>query len=114
MKFTIIGAPIRGNRYQGLNNWRKAIIEQTKHIDKINYPCSVEVEFILQENQHPKDRQYGPDVDNLLKPFLDKLKETVLNDDSQVFKVVATKRVRRPGEQTGAIVIIEKYDKIAS
>lgn len=109
MKITIDGVPIRGDKYQGLTKWKQAIINQTKDIKRIDYPCCAKIDFILQENQHPTDRPHGPDLDNLLKPLLDGLQKTILDDDSLIYGINVTKRAKRPHEKTGAVISIKKF-----
>lgn len=108
-KFKIEGAPIVNNRYGGRKKWQNDIISQTKNNDKVSYPCHIEVEFILEHNQFPKDRLHGPDVDNLLKKLFDAFKQTFLEDDSLVYSIIATKRRCRIHEHPGVIVLVKKH-----
>ena len=108
MKIKIEGAPIRGNRYQGLTKWKRAIIEQTKGMEIIDYSCCAIIDFILQKNQYPTDRPHGPDLDNLLKPLLDSLQKTILADDSLIYKLSVTKKIKSVNEKTGVVIEIKK------
>jgi len=92
------------------SKWKEAVIAQTASKTKIDYPCEIKVEFIIQHNQCPKDRPFGPDVDNLLKVFLDILQETILEDDNLVIKLSAAKRVHFPYEKPGVILNVTQYD----
>ncbi|HDR06436.1 MAG TPA: RusA family crossover junction endodeoxyribonuclease, partial [Candidatus Coatesbacteria bacterium] len=95
----------RGNT-TGLKEWSKAIREQTGDMSKVSVTCKLEVEFVLPEDKFPTDYPYGPDLDNLLKRFLDALNATIFESvkgkDSCVVSLSATKRKACKGEKTGA------------
>lgn len=96
---TIRGAPFcksknRGDK-RGPERWTVAIKEQTAHLPKIKEACLMRVTFLLPRNRFPADFPYGPDLDNLLKRFLDALNETVFSEaagrDSCVVAITAMK-----------------------
>jgi Holliday junction resolvase RusA-like endonuclease len=81
---TIHGVPYsqlksRGNK-DAPKLWSECIIEQTKTLPKIKEACALKVTFLLPENKYPADFPYGPDLDNLLKRFLDGLNKTIFSD----------------------------------
>lgn len=109
-QFRIYGVPYcrfkpRG-RKTGCEKWVQAIGEQTKAQPRVKEPCELEVEFLLPPEKYPKDFPYGPDLDNLLKLFMDGLQKHVLKNDSLVVRLIATKRQVETQDETGACVII--------
>jgi Holliday junction resolvase RusA-like endonuclease len=60
--------------------WTKKVIEQTEHLGKIKEACVLKITFLLPASKFPPDFPYGPDLDNLLKRFLDALGETVFSE----------------------------------
>lgn len=60
--------------------WTKAIKDQTKDLPCVKNACIVKITFLLPPSKFPKDFPYGPDLDNLLKRFMDALNETVFCD----------------------------------
>ena len=99
----------RGN-LDGPKEWRRALIEQTARLPKVSEACIMKVTFMLPPDKFPKDFPYGSDLDNLLKPFLDALNETVFSatngKDSCVISMNVSK-VKVSGEaEAGALLEI--------
>lgn len=69
----------KGNK-KGPREWSEEIIAQTKSLSKVDGQCMLRATFKLPENKYPSDLPYGPDLDNLLKSFLDALNETIFNN----------------------------------
>ncbi len=51
--------------------WTQKIKDQTKDLPKVKEACVLKITFLLPPDKFPKDFPYGPDLDNLLKRFLD-------------------------------------------
>ncbi|MHC4214535.1 MAG: RusA family crossover junction endodeoxyribonuclease [Planctomycetota bacterium] len=90
--------------------WTEAIVKQTAHLPKISEACIVRVTFFLPCDKFPKDFPYGPDLDNLLKRFLDALNETVFSEskgkDSCILSINATKTKVDSPDESGAFLEI--------
>jgi len=88
--------------------WSKAIRNQTKHLPKVKNACVLRVTFLLPPNKFPRDLPYGPDLDNLLKRFLDALNETVFSEiqgkDSCIISLSATKTSVDSESDAGALL----------
>ena len=88
----------RGDR-TAPERWSKAVEQQTRDAAQVNGACIMRVMFLLPPDKFPTDLPFGPDLDNLLKPLLDALNQTVFRDapsyDSCVIELHATK-VRVP------------------
>ena len=59
--------------------WTKKVIEQTKDLPKVQNACFLKITFLLPPDKFPPNFPYGPDLDNLLKRFLDALNQTVFS-----------------------------------
>ena len=97
-----------GGRIDAPKQWTEQIIEQTKDLPKVQEACILKVTFLLPPDKFPTDLPYGPDLDNLLKRFMDALNETIFKDtqgkDSCVISLNVMKtRVESP-EEAGAIL----------
>jgi Holliday junction resolvase RusA-like endonuclease len=60
--------------------WTKKAIEQTKDLPKVQNACFLKITFLLPPDKFPPNFPYGPDLDNLLKRFLDALNQTVFSE----------------------------------
>ena len=69
----------RGQK-NALQEWTEEVIKQTSNLPKIREACILRVTFLLPPDKFPNDFPYGPDLDNLLKRFLDALNETIFKD----------------------------------
>jgi len=112
VKVFIKGTPYSQNKRRGKveapKEWSEAIVEATAELPKIKFPCSLSAEFVLPGDKYPKDFPQGPDLDNLLKRLLDALQKTVLQDDSLVIQLEASKRQARTGEPAGVYISFDR------
>ncbi len=67
----------RRGRVYAPAEWTQKIIDQTKDLPKVKEACVLNVTFLLPPDKFPTDFPYGPDLDNLLKRFLDALNKTI-------------------------------------
>ena len=90
--------------------WTQAIIDQTKNLPQIPDACILRVTFLLPPDKFPSDLRFGPDLDNLLKRFLDALGKTCfarsLGGDSCVISLHASKAYVESKEEAGAALEI--------
>lgn len=81
---TIKGIPYSQNRSRGkphaAQEWTDDVIKQTENIAKVRDACLLRITFKLPPDKFPPDYPYGPDLDNLLKRFLDALSKTVFSE----------------------------------
>lgn len=95
----------RGDR-SGLHRWDEAVRSQTRGLPHISEACILKVTFLLPPDKYPSNLPYGPDLDNLLKRFLDVLNETVFCDargcDSCIVSIHAMKTRVATIEEAGA------------
>jgi Holliday junction resolvase RusA-like endonuclease len=95
----------RGDR-SALERWNDAVRTQTCHLPRISEACILKVTFLLPPDKYPKNFPYGPDLDNLLKRFLDLLNETIFCDasgcDSCIVSIHAMKTRVETIEEAGA------------
>lgn len=87
--------------------WAKAIYDQTTHYQRITCPCEASFDFCFPKNKYPKDLPHGPDLDNCLKFLLDELQKTILENDSLIVKLHASKRKAKVGESCGVNIKIK-------
>ena len=114
----IKGVPYCRNKTRGDTNaparWTESVAEQTKDLPKITSPCLMKVTFFLPANKFPSDLPHGPDLDNLLKRFMDALKKTVFSEaegcDSCVVAITATKTKVGSDSEAGAHLEILPFD----
>ena len=110
LKFTIHGIPYsklkRTGKKEGRQDWVDAIQEQTSKCPLVRTPCELEVEFLLPPDKFPADLPSGPDLDNLLELFMDGLLKHVLQNDSLVIRLVASKRRVEAANEAGAVVTL--------
>jgi Holliday junction resolvase RusA-like endonuclease len=97
----------RGQK-SALQEWTKEIIKQTQSLPKVRDACILRVTFLLPPDKFPSDFPYGPDLDSLLKRFLDALNETIFKDtqggDSCVVSLHAMKTKVESSKEAGAIL----------
>jgi Holliday junction resolvase RusA-like endonuclease len=99
IKFRIAGVPYpkrkNASGKEGLRVWTKCVVENSASLPRVTGPCSLRVTFFLPPDKFPTDFPFGSDLDNLLKPFLDALQETVFskvtNGDSCIMELNASK-----------------------
>ena len=99
----------RGN-LSAPTEWSNAVIEQTRSLPKVMAACIVKITFLLPPNKFPTDFPYGPDLDNLLKRFMDSLNQTIFSDtpgkDSCVVSMTVSKTKVESDEHAGALLEI--------
>ncbi|MGA2172392.1 MAG: RusA family crossover junction endodeoxyribonuclease [Sedimentisphaerales bacterium] len=108
----IHGIPYGKNKTRGdisaLEKWTQAVIDQTKHLIKVEEACILRVTFLLPQSKFPKDFPYGPDLDNLIKRFLDALNHTIFSEtegkDSCVIEMSVIKAKVDSKEEAGALI----------
>lgn len=80
----IKGVPYGHKKTQGNldapGEWTKQVQEQTNKLPRIKEACVLKVTFLLPPNKFPTDFPYGPDLDNLLKRFMDALNHTIFSE----------------------------------
>lgn len=95
----VLGVPYgktkrRGDKQAPLR-WTGAVRRQTQHLPCVQDACLLKVTFFLPPDKYPEDLPYGPDLDNLLKRFLDALNATVfrgsVGHDSCVLSLLVMK-----------------------
>jgi len=108
----ICGIPYSRGKTRGNTNapkqWKKAVIDQTRHLPKISDACILRVTFLLPPNKFPKDFPYGPDLDNLMKLFSDALNQTIFSEtkgkDSCVVEMSVMKTMVESDTEVGALL----------
>ena len=97
----------RGQK-DALKGWTEEVIKQTSNLPKIREACILRVTFLLPPDKFPNDFPYGPDLDNLLKRFLDALNETIFKDtqggDSCIVSLHVMKTKVESPKEAGAIL----------
>ena len=90
--------------------WTQSVIEQTSLLPKIQEACIAKITFCLPKDKFPADFPYGPDVDNLLKRFLDALNETIFSEakgkDSCIISMDVSKAKVEQVEEAGVYLEI--------
>ena len=108
----ISGVPYGKFKKRGLvdapEGWTQQIIDQTKLLPKVREACVLKVTFLLPPNKFPTDFPYGPDLDNLLKRFLDALNKTIFSEtqggDSCIVSLNVMKTKVDSEDMAGAIL----------
>jgi hypothetical protein len=88
------GKPYQGKRKDEPAKWDAKIQAATLNWPKVDNACLLRVSFLLPPDKFADPALLGPDLDNLLKRFLDALKTTVFakpSDDSFVVSIEAAK-----------------------
>jgi Holliday junction resolvase RusA-like endonuclease len=79
----IRGVPYSRNKTRGklhaADLWSEEVRRQTSRLPKIKEACCMKVTFLLPPDKFPRDFPYGPDLDNLLKRFMDALETTIFS-----------------------------------
>lgn len=95
----------RGDK-EAPRRWSDAIVEQTRGLPCVMDACLVKITFLLPPDKFPSDFPYGPDLDNLLKRFMDALNETVFcearGEDSCIVSMTVMKTRVASREEAGA------------
>ena len=108
----ILGIPYGQSKTRGDTSapekWTQAVIDQTKHLAKVKEACILRITFLLPPNKFPPDFPYGPDLDNLIKRFLDALNETIFSEaegkDSCVIEMSVIKARADSDAEAGALI----------
>ena len=110
----IVGVPYSRHKRRGKiaapKAWTDNIVAQTKNLPEVKEACIVKITFLLPDDKFPKDYPFGPDVDNLLKRFLDALNATVFKNskgkDSCIISLTVTKAKVESETDAGALLEI--------
>ncbi len=109
MLIQIKGEPIsrkanRGAAADSERAWQKEIARQTEGLPIVSKPQAATIMFRVHNwNIH------GPDLDNLLKPLFDGLKETVFNspvEDSVIYMMNVGKKPASTPEEAGVDIYL--------
>ena len=106
----IRGVPYSRNKTRGNTAapeaWSEQIRSQTRELPKVKEACAMKVTFLLPPDKFPKDFPYGPDLDNLLKRFMDALNDTIFSEtqgkDSCVVMLTVMKTRAPSNQEAGA------------
>ena len=98
--------------------WRIAVQDAAlQHLQPIpaGVPVAVEIVFVMPRTKAMGGRPappmvQRPDADKLARAVLDGLTGPAFADDSQVVRLVVTKRRADPGEETGARINVEALE----
>ena len=78
------GVPYSRNKSRGnlgaADKWSEQIIDQTANLPRVKDACALKATFLLPPNKFPTDFPHGPDLDNLLKRFMDALNHTIFSE----------------------------------
>ena len=105
----IQGAPCTTNNKVTRDAWKAAVRNQTSHLGGVSAACKLRVEFRLASEAYTTAPPFGSDLDNLLKPFMDALRDTVLfpHGDACVLELHALKVKASDDGLAGAALTIE-------
>ena len=106
----ISGVPYSRNKTRGniraADVWSERVRTQTAALPRVREACALKVTFLLPPDKYPSDFPYGPDLDNLLKRFMDALNSTVFSEthggDSCVVMLTVLKTRVSSTEEAGA------------
>ena len=80
----IKGVPYSRNKSRGnlgaADQWSEQVRLQSASLPRVKEACALKVTFLLPPDKFPADFPHGPDLDNLLKRFMDALNDTVFAD----------------------------------
>lgn len=85
--FEVIGSPTSLKAGNSKQQWKNLVTEAAKKCRTKSLGTGVKLD--LQIDWFSQSRRNRPDIDNILKPILDALKEVIYIDDSQVSNVSA-------------------------
>lgn len=106
----IKGVPYSRNKNRGnigaADQWSEQVKLQSSELPRVKEACAMKVTFLLPPDKFPADFPYGPDLDNLLKRFMDALNCTVFSEtpggDSCVVMLTVMKTKVESYEDSGA------------
>ena len=100
----IRGIPYGHNKKRGNLNapaeWFKCVESQTAKLPRVKEACALKVTFLLPPDKFPEDFPYGPDLDNLLKRFMDALNLTIFSET--------------PGKDSCVVILTVMKTKVAA
>ena len=109
----ISGVPFGRCKTRGQKNALRGWTDEIKHtqnLPRVLEACILRVTFLLPPDKFPSDFSHGPDLDSLLKRFLDPLKENIFKEtqggDSWVVSLYVMKTKVESPEGAGAILEI--------
>lgn len=104
----IDGVPCTSNNKSTRDAWKARIAERTRGLTRVSVACRLTVEFRLGSESYATASEYGSDLDNLLRPFLNALETTVLTSgDECVVELMASKSAAGSDAEAGAALRIE-------
>ena len=81
---SIAGVPYSKSKHRGAvlapAQWTTTVREATRLLPKVKEACILKITFMLPPDKFPPNFPFGPDLDNLLKRFLDAFNDTVFSD----------------------------------
>src|SRR3989339_884379 len=96
------------------NLWTEMVVRKTRGLPKIKGACTLKIHFFLPPDKFPTDLPHGPDIDNLLKRFLDALNETIFKNvqghDSCVVSLSAKKIKVKEQSKAGVVLEIKRKE----
>jgi Holliday junction resolvase RusA-like endonuclease len=105
----------RTNKTGRESEWVKTIADSTELLPKIDGPCLLRVTFFLPEDKY-FNSEFGADLDNLLKPFLDGLGKTIFSavkgGDGCVLSLEVSKLRASKSEHQGAYFEIIPFHEV--
>ncbi|MEJ5991963.1 RusA family crossover junction endodeoxyribonuclease [Ramlibacter sp. PS3R-8] len=109
IKGEAFGKPYMGKRPDAPRAWIESICSSTKSWPIVVDACLLRVTFLLPPSKFSNSKFLGPDLDNLMKLFLDALKNTVFrdpSDDSFVVPMEVAKTRVESDDNAGAMLEI--------
>jgi hypothetical protein len=117
IRHKIDGSPAvrRSNRSGPEAEWSETVRASTVHLPLVDGPCLLRVTFFLPDNKY-FGSQWGADLDNLLKPFLDGLGKTIFSTvhggDGCVLTLEVTKLRATPSEGAGVLFEVIPFQTV--
>lgn len=124
--FNIPGTPRTASKKKSdsQREWEKHIKKKLKKEwgkKKLPQGTKIKVNIVFKKRLEGSDsHEHGPDLDNLLKPVLDKIAEVMLPNcgknkkekgDFLIYKVIATKRIVKSIRSEGVRIRVEEYQE---
>lgn len=85
--FSVIGKPVSLQSKKAKTQWQSLVTKTAQTYQK--KPFGIDVKLDLQIDWFSQERRNRADVDNILKPIIDALKDAIYIDDNQVSSVLA-------------------------
>ena len=112
--FVVNGKPIITNANRNTKDWEMRIATEAQRVSPGTSSLAVGVvaRFLLQRPKTlPKKVVHNikrPDLDKLIRAILDGITGILIEDDSQVVDIRATKQYAQPNEQHGVLIELEE------